>query len=289
MPVQGSGLYKQSQPCSPCGPISGGLGRHVLEKPGDHQGSYRAHRKSTSFVIRPGWTLAPRLSSSTCQSTSSSLSWTPSAPEAQGQRGAAPPGLARRQPGTGTAIQQHSTNSSACTSCGSALLFSAREGKPRETSEPRPPGLATSVCRGVSGGSLVASRGPREAGDPAGDGDGQPGPWAGSSRDPLDPGVQVPRVNLGFRLECQAGRHHQELLGKNLWHPPPHPRAARGRQTGPDLLVLRPDSFSSSSCTCLTSRDTCCRASLFCSRSWCTRACASSLAAASAASWSFSK
>lgn len=55
------------------------------------------------------------------------------------------------------------------------------------------------------------------------------------------------------------------------------------------LLVLFPASFNSSSCTCLTRSEMCCSKSLFWSRSWCTRACASRRAAASAASWSFSR
>lgn len=51
---------------------------------------------------------------------------------------------------------------------------------------------------------------------------------------------------------------------------------------GPAILVSR-------SWICLTSREMCCRRSLFCSSSWWTRAWASSRAVASALSWSFNR
>lgn len=54
-------------------------------------------------------------------------------------------------------------------------------------------------------------------------------------------------------------------------------------------LVFGPDILVSSSWICLTSREMCCRRSLFCSSSWWTRAWASSRAVASALSWSFSR
>lgn len=117
VPAQGSVLHRQSQPHSP---------RPCLRRPEKAcarearrpSGELRGHGKSTGFVIRPEFDPGSTPLVLNLPEHLLVSHWTPRStvsPEARGQRGAAPPGLARRQLGTEARRQAQPSRSTAPT------------------------------------------------------------------------------------------------------------------------------------------------------------------------------